>query len=89
MSDQTTVDHFADAIAAAMPPLSARQLELVLSAYRAIVAGRPAEVSSIADGAGWGADEAAAQLGDWPGVYCDDQGMASSTGGSSELGSPG
>ena len=72
MSDQSTVDRYADAIAQAMPPLSARQLDLTLSAYRAMLAGKPTEISTIADAAGWDPDEAAAQFGEWPGVFFDD-----------------
>jgi hypothetical protein len=39
MSDPSTVDRYADAIAQAMPPLTARQLDLVLAAYRAMLVG--------------------------------------------------
>lgn len=74
MSDVATVDHLVDAISEAMPPLSARQLALVLSAYRAMLAGTPGEVTTIAAGADWRADEAASQMRKWPGVYFDEQG---------------
>ncbi len=74
MSDVATVEHLVDAISEAMPPLSARQLRLVLAAYRAMLAGTAAEVTTIAAGADWPADEAAGQLREWPGVYFDDQG---------------
>lgn len=72
MSDPSTVDRYADAIAQAMPPLTARQLDLTLSAYRAMLAGRPTEIATIAKAAGWDPDEAATQLSEWPGVYFDD-----------------
>ncbi len=72
MSDPSTVDRYADAIAQAMPPLSARQLDLTLSAYRAMLAGRPTEISTIAEAARWDPNEAATQLSEWPGVYFDD-----------------
>src|SRR5262249_9901531 len=71
---RVTVDRFTDAIAQAMPPLTARQLDLVLAAYRAMLTGEPAEVSAIATGAEWDKNEAAAQLSDWPGVYFDENG---------------
>ena len=74
MSDVATVDRLVDAISEAMPPLSARQLALVLSAYRAMVAGTPAEVTAIAARADWRSDEAASQLREWPGVYFDHEG---------------
>jgi len=74
MSDIATVDQLVDAISEAMPPLSATQLELVLSAYRAMLAGTPAEVTTIAAGADWRVDEAASQLREWPGVSFDRQG---------------
>lgn len=74
MSRESTVDRFTDAIAQAMPPLTARQLDLVLAAYRAMLTGEPAEVTAIAAGAGWDTNEAAAQLSDWPGVYFDENG---------------
>jgi hypothetical protein len=72
MSDTSTVDSYADAIAQAMPPLTARQLDLVLATYRAMLVGRPSEVAAIAADAGWDSTEAANQLADWPGVYLDD-----------------
>ncbi len=74
MSPESTVDRFSDAIAQAMPPLTTRQLDLVLAAYRALLAGQPTEVAVIAAGAGWNTGEAAAQLRDWPGVYFDEDG---------------
>ena len=74
MSRESTVDRFTDAIAQAMPPLTARQLDLVLAAYRAMLTGEPAEVTAIAARAGWDKNEAAAQLSDWPGVYFDENG---------------
>lgn len=77
MSRESTVDRFADAIAQAMPQLTARQLDLVLAAYRAMLTGRPAEVTLIAAGAGWNTNEAAVQLRDWPGVYFDENGRVS------------
>ncbi len=72
MSDPSTVDRYADAIAQAMPPLSAKQLDLTFSAYRAMLAGKPTEISTIAEAAGWDPNEAATQLSEWPGVYFDD-----------------
>ncbi len=72
MSGPSTVDRYADAIAQAMPPLTARQLDLVLAAYRAMLAGKPAEIAAIATDAGWDATDAASQLAEWPGVYLDD-----------------
>jgi len=72
MSDSTTVDRYADAIAQAMPPLTARQLDLVLATYRAMLAGKPSEIAAIAADAGWDSGKAANQLADWPGVYLDD-----------------
>ena len=74
MSDVATVDQLVDAISEAMPPLNTKQLELVLSTYRAMLAGTPADVTAIAAGAHWPTDEAASQLREWPGVYFDDQG---------------
>jgi alkylmercury lyase len=74
MSRKSTVDRLVDAIAEAMPPVSARQLDLVLSAYGAMLAGTPVEVSALAAGADWRADEALSQLRDWPGVYFDNGG---------------
>lgn len=74
MSDIATVDQLVDAISEAMPPLSPRQLELVLSAYRAMLAGTPAEVTAVAAGAHWPTDEVASQLREWPGVFFDEQG---------------
>jgi len=72
MSDPSTVDRYADAIAQAMPPLTAKQLDLVLAAYRAMLAGKPAEIAAVAAAAGWDAGDAANQLADWPGVYLDE-----------------
>jgi alkylmercury lyase len=72
MPDPSTVDRYADAIAQAMPPLTAKQLDLVLAAYRALLGGRAAEVAAIAADAGWEASEAANQLAEWPGVYLDE-----------------
>jgi alkylmercury lyase-like protein len=72
MSDPTTVQSYADAIAQAMPPLPARQLDLVLAAYRAMLTGRPSEIAAIAADAGWEASDAATQLEDWPGVFLDE-----------------
>jgi len=72
MSGPSTVDRYADAIAQAMPPLTARQLDLVLAAYRAMLAGKPAEIAAIATDAGWDTTDAASQLADWPGVYLDE-----------------
>jgi len=74
MPDVATVDRLVDALSEAMPPLSSKQLDLVLSAYRAMLAGTPAEVSAIAARADWPADEAASQLREWPGVLFDDEG---------------
>ena len=74
MSDVATVDQLVDAISEAMPPLNTKQLELVLSPHRAMLAGTPADATAIAAGAHWPTDEAAAQLREWPGVYFDDQG---------------
>ena len=75
MSDPTTVDRYADAIAQAMPPLTARQLDLVLAAYRAMLAGKPSEIAAIAADAGWDSGEAGNQLADWPGVYRDESNL--------------
>ncbi len=72
MSDPSTVDRYADAIAQAMPPLTSGQLDLVLAAYRAMLAGKPAEIAAIATDAGWDTKDAANQLADWPGVYLDE-----------------
>lgn len=72
MTDSATVDRYADAIAQAMPPLSARQLDLVLATYRAMLAGKAAEIKTIAEAAGWDPSEAATQFEEWPGVYLDD-----------------
>ncbi len=72
MSDASTVDRYADAIAQAMPELTARQLDLVLAAYRAMLAGKPVEIATIAADAGWDSTEAANQLAVWPGAYLDD-----------------
>src|ERR1700756_4433807 len=72
MSNPSPVDLYAESIAQAMPPLSARQLDLVLAAYRAMLAGRPSEVEVIAADGGWDAAEAKTQLHDWPGVYFDE-----------------
>ena len=72
MSDTSTVDRYADAIAQAMPPLTARQLDLVLAAYKAMLAGNPSDIAAIAADAGWDSKDAATQLADWPGVYLDD-----------------
>ncbi len=72
MSDTSTVERYADAIAQAMPPLTARQLDLVLTAYRAMLTGKPAEITTIAEDAGWDTGEVATQLHDWPGVYFDE-----------------
>src|SRR5712691_9368220 len=72
MSDPSIVDRYADAIAQAMPPLTARQLDLVLSAYRAMLAGKPAEIVAIATAAGWDPTDAANQIADWPGAYLDE-----------------
>ena len=72
MSDSTTADRYADAIAQAMPPLTARQLDLVLATYRAMLAGKASEIAAIAADAGWDSSEAANQLADWPGVYLDE-----------------
>ncbi len=72
MSDPSTVDRYADAIAQAMPTLAARQLDLVLAAYRAMLAGKPAEIGAIATDAGWDPTQAANQLADWPGVHLDE-----------------
>jgi len=72
MSDPSTVDRYADAIAQAMPPLTARQLDLVLAAYRAMLAGKPAEIAAIATDAGWDTTDAASQLAEWPGVYLNE-----------------
>src|SRR2546425_11744874 len=72
MSDESTVNRYADAIAQAMPPLTARQLELALATYRAMLAGKPAEIEAIATDAGWDITEAANQIADWPGVYLDE-----------------
>ncbi len=59
MSVPSTVDRYADAIAQAMPPLSAKQLDLVVAAYRAMLAGKPSEIAAIAADAGWESVEAA------------------------------
>lgn len=59
------------------PQVTARQLDLVLAAYRAMLTGKPAEVTVIAAGAGWNTNEAAVQLRDWRGVYCDENGRVS------------
>jgi len=75
MSDPTTVDRYADAIAQAMPPLTARQLDLVLAAYRAMLAGKPSEIAAIAADAGWDSGEATKQLADWPGVYLSESNL--------------
>ncbi len=72
MSGPSTVDRYADAIAQAMPPLTATQLDLVLAAYRAMLEGEPAEIAAIATDAGWDTKDAANQLADWPGVYLDE-----------------
>ncbi len=72
MSQPSTVDRYADAIAQAMPAITARQLDLVLAAYRAMLAGKPSEIAAIAGDAGWASGEAASQLADWPGVYLDE-----------------
>jgi len=72
MSDPSTVDRYADTIALAMPPLTASQLDLVLAAYRAMLAGKPSQIAAIAADAGWDPTEAANQIAEWPGVYLDD-----------------
>ncbi len=72
MSDPSTVDRYADAIAQAMPPLTARQLDLVLAAYRAMLTGKPSQIAAIAADAGWDLTEATNQLTEWPGVYLDE-----------------
>ena len=72
MSDPSTVDRYADAIAQAMPPLTARQLDLVLAAYRAMLAGKPSQIAAIAADAGWDPAEATNQIAEWPGVYLDE-----------------
>src|SRR5713101_1620330 len=72
MSVPTTVDRYADAIAQAMPPLTAKQLDLVVAAYRAMLAGKPSEIAAIAADAGWESVEAANQLAEWPGVYLNE-----------------
>jgi alkylmercury lyase len=72
MSNPSTGDRYTDAIAQAMPPLTARQLDLVLAAYRAMLAGKPSQIAAIAADAGWDSSEAANQLADWPGVYLDE-----------------
>src|SRR5260370_26954801 len=55
-----------------MPPVTAGQLDLVVAAYRAMLAGKPAEIEAIATDGGWDATDAASQLAEWPGVYLDD-----------------
>jgi len=72
MSVPTTVDRYADAIAQAMPPLTPKQLDLVVAAYRAMLAGKPSEIAAIAADAGWESVEAANQLAEWPGVYLNE-----------------
>ena len=72
MSDPSTVDRYADAIAQAMPPLTARQLDLVLAAYRAMLTGKPSQIAAIAADAGWDPAEATNQIAEWPGVYLDE-----------------
>jgi hypothetical protein len=72
MSDPSTVDRYADAIAQAMPRLTARQLDLVPAAFRAMLAGKPAEIAAMATDAGWDTTDAASQLAEWPGVYLDE-----------------
>ncbi len=72
MPDPTTVDRYADAIAQAMPPLTPKQLDLVLAVYRAMLAGKPSEIAAIAADAGWESVEAANQLAEWPGVYLNE-----------------
>src|SRR2546427_126076 len=47
MSRKSTVDEYADALAQAMPPLTPRHLDLVLAAYRAVLAGKPAEIARV------------------------------------------
>ncbi len=72
MSDPSTVDRYADAIAQAMPPLTARQLDLVMATYRAMLAGKPSQIAAIAADAGWDPAEATNQIAEWPGVYLDE-----------------
>ena len=72
MSVPSTVDRYAAAIAQAMPPLTAKQLDLVVAAYRAMLAGKPSEIAAIAADAGWESVEAANQLAEWPGVYLNE-----------------
>ena len=57
-----------------LPRLS-RSVELVLAAYRAMLAGKPSEIAAIAAAAGWDSGEAANQLADWPGVYLNESNL--------------
>lgn len=65
-----TIDEIGDAVAAAMPPVSAAERGLVEATYRALLAG-DADITSIADRAGWDRADAAQRLRSWPAVFFD------------------
>jgi len=74
MSDESTGNRYADAIAGAMPKLDVRDQRIMLSIRHHLAEGKPVPVASIAQASSVPAEEIETKLASWPGVYRDGQG---------------